>query len=202
VFDALGRKLKLNESDATIKGFAVMRDQPIPKTKATHAFEEDGAPGGFRQQRAIAEAETRITDRPIAQGIEKFPQISPAGIVKALQHHSNRRPARMGAKETILVYPILGEQRGEALAVICRNGSGEGGQQIRKRQASHLVVLICRDPFWTAVITKEPIIAPVTQTRESGFKPTPLHRIAEDFLRKEVEAAGLSLWQSYMARTR
>jgi hypothetical protein len=66
----------------------------------------------------MAEAETRITDRPIAQGIKKFPQISPAGIVKALQHHSDRRPARMGAKETILVCPILGEQRGQALAVI------------------------------------------------------------------------------------
>ena len=50
------------------------------------------------------------TDRPIAQGIEKFPQISPAGIVKALQHHSDRRPARVGTKETVLVCPIFGEQ--------------------------------------------------------------------------------------------
>ena len=56
-------------------------------------------------------------------------------------------PARMGAKKTVLVCPILGEQRGEALAVICLNGSGEGGQQIPKRQVSHLVVLISRDPF-------------------------------------------------------
>ena len=31
------------ESDAAIEGFAVMRDQPIPKTKAAHAFEKDGA---------------------------------------------------------------------------------------------------------------------------------------------------------------
>ena len=53
----------------------------------------------------------------------------------------------MGAKETVLVCPILGEQRGGALAVICLNGSGEGGQQIAKRQVSHLVVLISRDPF-------------------------------------------------------
>src|SRR5882672_5438478 len=113
-----------------------------------------------------------MTDRPIAQGIEKFPQISPAGIMKALQHQSDRRPARMGAKETVLVCPILGEQRGEALAVICLNGSGEGGQQIAKGQVSHLVVLISRDPFWTAVITKEPIMASLTQTRESGFEPT------------------------------
>jgi hypothetical protein len=78
----------------------------------------------------------------------------------------------MGAKETVLVCPILGEQRGEALAVIRLNGSGEGGQQIGKRQASHLVVLICRDPFWTVVITKEPIMASLTQACESGFEPT------------------------------
>ena len=78
----------------------------------------------------------------------------------------------MGAKETVLVCPILGEQRGEALAVICLNGSGEGGQQIAKGQVSHLVVLISRDPFWTAVITKEPIMASLTQTCESGFEPT------------------------------
>jgi len=38
MFDALGRKLELNESDATIKGFAVMRDQSMPKSKAAHAF--------------------------------------------------------------------------------------------------------------------------------------------------------------------
>jgi hypothetical protein len=50
VFDALGRKVELNESDAAIEGFAVMRDQPIPKTKAAHAFEKDGAPGRFWQQ--------------------------------------------------------------------------------------------------------------------------------------------------------
>jgi hypothetical protein len=50
VFDALGRKVELNESDAAIEGFAVMRDQPIPKTKAAHAFEEDGAPGRFWQE--------------------------------------------------------------------------------------------------------------------------------------------------------
>jgi len=49
VFDALGRKVELNESDAAIEGFAVMRDQPIPKTKAAHAFEKDGEPGGFWQ---------------------------------------------------------------------------------------------------------------------------------------------------------
>jgi hypothetical protein len=106
----------------------------------------------------------------------------------------------MGAKETVLVCPILGEQRGEALAVICLNGSGEGGQQIAKRQVSHLVVLISRDPFWTAVITKEPIMASLRETRESGFEPTPLHRIAGDFLRKELEAAGFRLWQCCMAR--
>jgi len=33
VFDALGRKVELNESDAAIEGFAVMRDQPIPKAR-------------------------------------------------------------------------------------------------------------------------------------------------------------------------
>jgi hypothetical protein len=117
------------------------------------------------------------------------------------QHHSDRRPARMGAKETVLVCPILHEQRGEALTVICLNGSGESGQQIGKRQASHLVVLICRDPFWTAVITREPIMASLRDTLESGFEPTPLHRIAADFLRKELKAAGLRLWQCCMART-
>ena len=36
-FDALGRKVELNESDAAIEGFAVMRDQPIPKTKAAQS---------------------------------------------------------------------------------------------------------------------------------------------------------------------
>ena len=50
VFDALGRKIELNEIDAAIESFAVMRDQPIPKTKAAHAFEKDGAPCGFWQQ--------------------------------------------------------------------------------------------------------------------------------------------------------
>ena len=50
VFDALGRKVELNESDAAIEGFAVMRDQPIPKTNAAHAFEEDGASGRFWQE--------------------------------------------------------------------------------------------------------------------------------------------------------
>ena len=78
----------------------------------------------------------------------------------------------MGAKEPVLVGPILGEQRGEALAIICLNCSGEGGQQIAKRQVSHLVVFISRDPFWTAANTKEPIMASLTQTRESGFEPT------------------------------
>jgi hypothetical protein len=39
-----------------------MCDQPIPKTKAAHAFEKDGAPCGFWQYCGIAEAETRITD--------------------------------------------------------------------------------------------------------------------------------------------
>ena len=47
VFDALGRNVELNESDAAIEGFAVMRDQPILKTKAP--FKKDGAPGGFWQ---------------------------------------------------------------------------------------------------------------------------------------------------------
>ena len=56
---------------------------------------------------------------------------------------------------------------GEALAIICLNGGGEGGQQIGKRQAIQLVMSICRDPFWTAVIKKEQIIAPLTQTRKS-----------------------------------
>jgi hypothetical protein len=37
----------------------------------------------------------------------------------------------MGTKETVLVCPILREQRGEALTVICLNGSGEGGQQTK-----------------------------------------------------------------------
>src|SRR5580704_10425252 len=64
----------------------------------------------------------------------------------------------------------------------------------------HLVVLISRDPFWTAVITREPIMASLRETRESGFEPTPLHRIAGDFLRKELEAAGFRLWQCCMAR--
>ena len=49
-FDAFRRKVELNESDAAIEGFAVMRDQSIPKTKAAHAFEKDGAPGGFWKQ--------------------------------------------------------------------------------------------------------------------------------------------------------
>jgi hypothetical protein len=107
----------------------------------------------------------------------------------------------MGAKETVLVCPILGEQRGEALAVICLNGSGEGGQQIAKRQVSHLVVLISRDPFWTAVITKEPIMASLTQTRESGFEPTPLHRIAGASLHKGTGSSGLQVVAMLMART-
>jgi hypothetical protein len=47
--DALGRKVELNEGDTTIEGFAVICDQPIPKTKAAHAFEKDGAPCGFWQ---------------------------------------------------------------------------------------------------------------------------------------------------------
>src|SRR5262249_35833248 len=138
-----------------------------PENESSSCLRRRRAPGGFRQQRGIAEAETRKTDRPVAQRIEKFPPISPAGIVKALQHRSNRWPARVGAKETVLVCPILGEQRGETLAVICLNGGGEGSQQIGKCQANHLVVLICRDPFWTAVITKEPIMASLTPTRES-----------------------------------
>jgi hypothetical protein len=48
----------------------------------------------------------------------------------------------MGTKEAVLVCPILGEQRGEALAIICLNGSGERGQQIEEGQVSHLVLLI------------------------------------------------------------
>ena len=49
VFDALGRKIELNESNPAIEGFAVMRDQPVAKAKAAHAFEKDGAPRGFCQ---------------------------------------------------------------------------------------------------------------------------------------------------------
>src|SRR5689334_1221689 len=37
VFDALGRKVELNQGDVAIKSFAVMRDQPIPEAKAAHA---------------------------------------------------------------------------------------------------------------------------------------------------------------------
>jgi hypothetical protein len=77
MFDPLGRKVELNESDAAIEGFAVLRDQATLKTKAAHAFEKNGAPGGFWEQRGIAEAETRITNRPIAQGIEKIPTDKP-----------------------------------------------------------------------------------------------------------------------------
>jgi hypothetical protein len=69
----------------------------------------------------------------------------------------------MGAKETVLVGPILGEQRGEAFAVICLNGGGEGGQQIAKRQVGHLL---------DSSDYEEPIMASLTQTRESGFEPT------------------------------
>jgi hypothetical protein len=39
VFDALGRKVELNESDAAIEGFAIMGDQPIPKN---HRFRASG----------------------------------------------------------------------------------------------------------------------------------------------------------------
>jgi hypothetical protein len=74
---------------------------------------------------------------------------------------------------------------GEALAVICLNGSGEGGQQIAKRQVSHLVVLISRDPFWTAANTKEPIMASLTQTRESGFEPTLCTGLKKAFFAKK-----------------
>ena len=49
VFDALSRKIELNESNPAIEGFAVMRDQPVAKAKAAHAFEKDGAPRGFCQ---------------------------------------------------------------------------------------------------------------------------------------------------------
>jgi hypothetical protein len=42
VFDGLGGKVELNESDPAIEGFAVMRDQPIPKTKAAHALKKTG----------------------------------------------------------------------------------------------------------------------------------------------------------------
>ena len=49
VFDAVGRKLELNESDAATEGFTVMRDQPLSKTKAAYAFEKDGAADGFWQ---------------------------------------------------------------------------------------------------------------------------------------------------------
>jgi hypothetical protein len=114
----------------------------------------------------------------------------------------------MGAKEIVLVCPILGEQRGETLAVICLNGSGEGGQQIGKGQAIHLVVLICRDPFWTAVITKEPIMAPLTQTRESGFRPTRLHGLQKTFFAKnwkrQASCCGNVAWREprYDARSR
>jgi len=107
----------------------------------------------------------------------------------------------MGAKETVLVCPILGEQRGEAVAVICLNRSGEGGQQIAKRQVSHLVVLICRDPFLDSSDYEGANHGIADADVRVRFRTEPLHRIEEDFLRKEVEAAGLRLWQCCMART-
>jgi len=61
-YDAFRRKVELNESDAAIEGFAVMRDQPIALAKAANTLKEDGPPGGFRQQRGVAEPKTRITD--------------------------------------------------------------------------------------------------------------------------------------------
>src|SRR5215470_11564800 len=67
-FDALGRKVELDERDAAIEGFAVMRDQPVAEMKAADAFEQDGASGGFRQQRRVAEPETRVSHRPVAHG--------------------------------------------------------------------------------------------------------------------------------------
>src|SRR5215472_9013328 len=76
MFDPLGRKVELNESDAAIEGFAVLRDQPTLKTKAAHAFEKNGAPGGFWQQRGIAEAETRITDLSARSG-NRYDRIDP-----------------------------------------------------------------------------------------------------------------------------
>jgi len=104
----------------------------------------------------------------------------------------------MGAKETVLVCPILGEQRGETLAVICLNGGGEGSQQIGKCQASHLVVLICRDPFWTAVITKEPIMASLTPTRESGTDPLAL---AERLSSQRSGSSGIQAVAMLLTRT-
>ena len=42
--DALGRKVELNESDAAIEGFAVMRDHPIPKRKQLMPSKKTGRP--------------------------------------------------------------------------------------------------------------------------------------------------------------
>src|SRR6202035_1770713 len=147
------------------------------------------------------EAESRITDRPIAQGIKKFPHISPAGIVKALQHHSDRRPARMGAKETVLVCPILGEQRGEAVAVICLNRSGEGGQQIAKRQVSHLVVLICRDPFLDSSDYEGANHGIADADVRVRFRTDPCTGLKKTFFAKKWKQRALRLWQCCMART-
>jgi hypothetical protein len=44
VFDALGRKLELNESDGAIEGIAVMRDQPIRKRKQLMPSKKTGRP--------------------------------------------------------------------------------------------------------------------------------------------------------------
>src|SRR6516162_3172591 len=141
-YEALSRKVELKQSDATVEGFAVVSDQSIAKLEAAHAFEKDGASSGFRQPRDIAEPETRISDRPVAYGIEKLPEIVAACVVKTLQHRRDRRPPGVGAKETILVSAILGEQQAQPLAVIRGNGSGKCCQEIGERQSRSLVLAV------------------------------------------------------------
>src|SRR5690349_20694590 len=46
--DALRRNIELNERDAAVECFAIMRDEPLTEVKAAHSFEQDQATGAFR----------------------------------------------------------------------------------------------------------------------------------------------------------
>jgi hypothetical protein len=92
--DAFGRKIELHEGDAAVECFAVMGNQTVAKSEAADALEEGRAFQAFRQKRGVTEPEAGISNRAVADRIEKLPIIALSGIViEALPVWAPKKPS-------------------------------------------------------------------------------------------------------------
>ena len=127
--DTLGREGELGEGDATVEGFAVMRDQVTAKPETADPLEQNRSPHALREARGVAEPKASITSSAVAYRIKKLPEVVGSSVVEALQHGGDRRPSGMGPEKPVVVDAIRREQHCQSLSVIGLHSIGEGGKQ-------------------------------------------------------------------------